>query len=109
MLERKDRLKENPEFVERANEDFYFATRDRELIRDMKDELRKVESQAHEGRILKCPDCPGILVTCKVRESILHRCNKCEGIWLGRGELDSIIRSATRGPLGAFFDRCFSK
>ena len=40
---------------------------------------------------------------------VLDRCKSCEGIWLDKGELEAILRSAARGPLGAFFDRYFSK
>ena len=36
MENEKDRCGEKMPFVERANEDFYFAARDRELIEEMK-------------------------------------------------------------------------
>jgi len=39
----------------------------------------------------------------------LDRCESCEGIWLDKGELEGILRKAARGPLGAFFERYFSK
>jgi Zn-finger nucleic acid-binding protein len=42
-------------------------------------------------------------------EFVLERCDSCGGIWLDQGELEGIVRSAARGPLGAFLDRCFAK
>ena len=41
MPNEKDRAGEQTTFVERANEDFYFATRDRELIEEMKARIAK--------------------------------------------------------------------
>ena len=109
MPNERDRSGEKPEFVERANENFYFAARDRELIEEMKAELQKVEAAGRKGRIRNCPNCTGKLESYKFMEFILDRCTSCEAIWLDKGELEGILRSATRGPLGAFFDRCFSK
>ena len=107
MPKQKDHAGKEPEFVERANEDFYFAVKDRELIQDMKDELHR--KKAAEEQILNCPNCPGTLESYKYMEFNLHRCNQCQGIWLRSGELERVVTSATRGPLGAFFDRCFSR
>ena len=107
MENEKDRSGEK--FVERANEDFYFAARDRELIEEMKADLQKVEAAKRGGQVLTCPKCPGKLESYRFKEFVLDRCESCEGIWLDKGELEGILRRAARGPLGNFFDRCFSK
>ena len=41
-------------------------------------------------------------------EFILDRCEVCDGTWLYEGKLEGLLRRAARGPLGAFFGRCFS-
>lgn len=105
----KDRSGEKLEFDERSNEDSYFAAKEHELIEDMKAEFQKVEATQRAGRILICPKCSGKLESYKFMEFALDRCASCEGIWLDKGELEGILRKAARGPLGAFFERYFSK
>jgi len=105
----KDRLGETLKFDERANEDTYFAAKDHELIEEMKAEFQKVEAAKREVQIVSCPKCPGKLQSYKFMDFVLDRCESCEGIWLDKGELEGILRRAARGPLGAFFKRCFSK
>jgi Zn-finger nucleic acid-binding protein len=105
----KDHLEEKLEFDERANEDTYFAAKDHELIEKMKAEFQKVETARREAQVVSCPKCPGKLQSYKFMDFVLDRCESCEGIWLDKGELEGILRRAARGPLGAFFDRCFAK
>lgn len=96
-------------FDERANEDSYFAAKEFDLIEAMRAEFQKAEITKRAGRILNCPKCPGKFASYKFMEFVLDRCDNCAGIWLDNGELEGILRSAARGPLGAFLDRCFSK
>jgi len=105
----KDRSGEKLKFDERANEDKYFAVKEHELIEGMKAEFQKVEAARREGQIVSCPKCPGKLEGYKFMDFVLDRCESCEGIWLDKGELERILRRAARGPLGAFFERYFSK
>ena len=105
----KDRSREKLKFDERANEDSYFAANEYELIEGMKAEFQKVEAARREGQIVNCPMCPGKLESYKFIDFVLDRCDSCEGIWLEKGELEGILRKASRGPLGAFLDRCFAK
>jgi len=105
----KDRFGEKLKFDERANEDVYFSLKEHELIEGMKAEFQKAELARTEGRIVNCPKCPGKLESYKFMDFVLDRCERCEGIWLDKGELKGILRKAARGPLGAFLDRCFAK
>jgi len=105
----KDRSGETLNFDERANEDSYFAAKEHELIEGMRAEFQKVEAAQRAAQILICPKCSGKLESYKFMDFALDRCESCEGIWLDRGELAAILRKAARGPLGAFFDRCFAK
>ena len=104
-----DRLGEKVKFDERANEDEYFAVKEHELIEGMKAEFQKVEAARREGQIVHCPKCPGALEKYRFMGFVLDRCESCAGIWLDKGELEGIMRKAARGPLGAFFERYFSK
>jgi Zn-finger nucleic acid-binding protein len=108
MKNQKDRFREK-QFVERAEEDFYFAAKDRELIEETKAHLQKVEAAAREERAQTCPKCSGRFESYGFMEFVLDRCKTCEGIWLNKGQLELILKRATRGPLGAFLDRYFSK
>jgi Zn-finger nucleic acid-binding protein len=105
----KDRFGEKVKFDERANEDSYFAVKEHELIEGMKADFQKIEAVRREGQIVNCPKCPGKLESYKLMDFVLDRCESCEGIWLDKGELKGILRKASRGPLGALLDRCFSK
>jgi len=105
----KDRSGEKLKFDERANEDSYFAVKEHELIEGMKAEFQKFEAARREEQIINCPKCPGKLESYKFIDFVLDRCDSCEGIWLEKGELEGILRKASRGPLGAFLDRCFAK
>jgi len=96
-------------FDEQANEDHYFAVKERELIDAMRAEFQKAEITKSAGRLISCPKCTGKLASYSFMEFVLARCDSCAGIWLDKGELEGILRSAARGPLGAFLDRCFNK
>ncbi len=96
-------------FDERANEDSYFAAKEHELIEAMRAEFQKAEITKRAERLVSCPKCRGKMASYKCMEFVLNRCASCAGIWLDKGELERIMRSAARGPLGAFLDRCFSK
>ena len=109
MENEKDRSGEKLNFDERSNEDSYFAAKERELIEGMKAEFQKVEAARRAGQIVNCPKCSGKLESYQFMDFALDRCESCEGIWLDKGELEGILRKATRGPLGAFFERYFSK
>ena len=96
-------------FDERANENGYFAVKEHELIEAMRAEFKMAEIAERAGRIVSCPKCSGKFARYEFMEFVLERCDSCAGIWLGNGELERILRSAARGPLGAFLDRCFAK
>jgi hypothetical protein len=106
MADEKDRFGDTMRLVERAQEDIYFAERNRELIEKLKSQLEKVEKQEAK---LHCPKCPGLLETYTFQGFVLDRCRECGGIWMDRGELEGIIRKISRGPLGALIDTLTAK
>lgn len=108
MATEKNRFGEE-QFSERAQEDLYFAAKDRELFEEMKAQARKVEATERKERARTCPRCAGRLGSYRFMEFVLDRCESCEGLWLEKGKLEGILRRAARGPVGAFLGRCFSK
>jgi Zn-finger nucleic acid-binding protein len=106
MADEKDRFGETMKLVERAKEDIYFAEKDRELIDKLKSQLRKVERQEAQPH---CPKCPGVLETYTFEDVTLDRCHQCGGVWMDNGELESVVRKLTRGPLGYWVDKLMEK
>jgi len=105
METEKDRFGEKMRLVECAKEDIYFAQRDRQLLEKLRSDLRRVEKSEETP----CPKCSGSLEGYTFQEVALDRCNTCEGIWLDKGELETIARKINRGPLGAWIDMLTAK
>ena len=97
------------QFDERANEDSYFAAKEHELMEGMKTEFHNSEAARRAAQTMRCPKCSGTFAKYKFIAFDLERCDSCEGIWLKKGELAAILRQQSRGPLGAFIERCFAK
>jgi hypothetical protein len=102
MENEKDRFGETMRLAERAKEDIFFAERDQELLEKLRAQLRKVDTAAAAPN---CPKCPGKLESYTFHGFALDRCHECRGIWLDNGELESILRRISRGPLGAWLAR----
>jgi Zn-finger nucleic acid-binding protein len=100
---------ETPEFDEHANEEGYFAAKEHDLVEGMKAEYLKERAARRAVQMATCPKCLGKFQKYPLLGLILDRCENCEGIWLHKGQLDSILRQQARGPLGMFYDRCFGK
>jgi hypothetical protein len=93
MPDEKDRFGDTMRLVERAREDIYFAERDRHLLAELRDKMKKVRGAGNE---LRCPKCPGILDTHTLYGFVLDRCANCGGIWMDEGELEGIVTQAHR-------------
>jgi len=106
MADEKDRFGEKMKLVERAKEDIYFAEKDRELRDKLKSQLRKVEKGESRPH---CPKCPGALETYTFQGVTLDRCHECGGVWMDHGELETVVRKLTRGPLGYWLDKLMEK
>lgn len=106
MDNQKDKFGDTMRLVEKAKEDIYFAERDREILEKLRGQLRKVEAGEKPGT---CPQCSGKLEAYTFEEFGLDRCHECGGIWLDKGELESIVRKIRRGPLGAWLETLMAK
>jgi TFIIB-like protein len=100
---------DEPPFDEHANEDRYFTLKENELVEDMKFEFHKAEAARREAQMATCPKCSGQFAKYTVKGFVVERCERCEGIWLNKGDLAEILRRQEAGPLGAFIQRCFAK
>lgn len=106
MANEKDKFGDTMRLVERAKEDIYFAQRDRELMDKLKAQLCKVEKST--GAV-GCPKCSGHLQSYTFHGCALDRCDQCGGVWMDRGELESVVRKVSRGRLGDWIDKLTAK
>jgi hypothetical protein len=92
-MSERDPLAEKIRLKERAEEDQYFAERDRELIEKIKN-LRaiKQESVIREWTHARCPNCGERLQLRSVHGEAIDQCPSCMGIWLPKTKLDLVAQ-----------------
>src|SRR5262245_63744610 len=98
--DQKGRFGEAMRLLERAQEDIYFDAKDRELIEKLKAQLKKIERPA-AGDKFQCPKCPRQLESYEFMQFTLEHCPDCGGVWLDKGELESILKRVTRSSAAA--------
>ena len=98
MADEKDRLGENLYQKEKAEEDRYFAERDRELLARLRDRREDAEP-------LGCPRCGKGLAPVVYQGVTVDQCPACQGVWLDRGELETLAPRERESWLGRFFYR----
>jgi len=97
-MDEKDRFGDKLREAERGREDQYFAERDRELLAKLKSGQAGEREQAlKEAAHMRCPKCGERLRSVTRHEVALDECPACQGIWLDRGELESIARRENEG------------
>ncbi len=89
MATDKDRLGEKLRDKQRGDEDRYFAQQDKEKL-----EALKKDSDAPLGL---CPRC-GVQLEETVRKEVtIDVCRDCGGVWLDRGELETLSERSEEG------------
>ena len=78
-------------------------------IEKLKALLKKVEGEQARERGLACPKCAGKLESYTFMGFFLDRCQACGGMWLDKGELEGILREASRSRLGAAIERFLAR
>ncbi len=99
MTDEKDRLGDKLHQKEKAEEDRFFAERDRELLARL---------QSHKdpaAAALSCPRCAKPLVAVSYQDVTVDQCPACGGVWLDRGELEALAPRERDSWLGRFFHR----
>lgn len=102
-MDEKDRLGAKLREKEKAEEDRYFAQRDKELLEKLKQQ--QAESQAAEHALMRCPKCGVKLNTVKHHEVTVEECPTCQGMWLDRGELEILAQRENEGWLSRLVRR----
>ncbi len=76
-------------------EEEYFARKEFERKQKLEQEKQKALSEEERKRdqqlhYMKCPKCGMGLVEVEYRGILVDRCSECLGIWLDRGEFESV-------------------
>jgi len=93
------------------NEDEYFAKRNAEMIREMREKLDADREKAdRQQKVINCPRCAVELVEKESDNVKIDSCPKCGGVWLDSGELEQLRlvnkgRGVTGGVLSSLFRR----
>lgn len=100
MASDKDVLGDQLEKKERAEEDLYFKERDQALL----ERLRKEKSApAPDAALLRCPKDGTALVPFELVGVTVEECPTCKGMWLDRGEFETIAQHERDSWLGRLF------
>jgi hypothetical protein len=102
-MDEKDRLGAKLREKEKAEEDRYFAQRDKELLEKLKQ--RQAEPQEAEQALMRCPKCGAKLNTIKHHDVTVEECPACQGMWLDRGELEILAQRENEGWLSRLVRR----
>ena len=102
-MDEKDRLGGKLREKEKAEEDHYFAQRDKELLEKMKQQ--QAEAQEANQALMRCPKCGTKLNTVEHHEVTVEECPACQGMWLDRGELEILAQRENEGWLSRFVRR----
>jgi uncharacterized protein with PIN domain len=102
-MDEKDRLGAKLREKEKAEEDRYFAQRDKELLAKLKQQ--QAEPQEAEQALMRCPKCGAKLNTVKHHDVTVEECPACQGMWLDRGELEILAQRENEGWLSRFVRR----
>lgn len=100
----KDRLGTKLQEKGRAEEDVYFAKRDREAIEKLKQNMAEETSKE---ALMRCPKCGTKLKTVDHHGVIVEECPSCQGLWLDRGELELLAQRENESWVGRFIRRSF--
>jgi rubrerythrin len=105
-MDDKDRLGTKLREKEKAEEDRYFAQRDRELIEKLKKEKAATDEEAlRQQSLMRCPKCGTQLATIQHHNVTVEECPSCQGLWLDRGELEILAQREKEGWLARLLRR----
>lgn len=108
-MDEKDRLSEKLREKEKAEEDRYFAERDRELLAKLKQKQTGTEEATlRQQALMRCPKCGEKLVSLQHHEVTVEECPSCQGMWLDRGELEILAQRENESWLARFIRRSVS-
>jgi hypothetical protein len=82
----------------RTAEEEYFARKNSEAVEKLRAKMR-VAAQAKEAGLssMSCPRCDGTLKEIQFEGAMIDTCDKCGGVWLDSGELETIMKKDSTG------------
>jgi rubrerythrin len=105
-MDEKDRLGAKLREREQAEEDRYFAQRDKELLEKLKQQQTEPQEAAlRQQALMRCPKCGTSLNTVKHHDVTVEECPSCQGMWLDRGELETLAQRENEGWLARLVRR----
>src|SRR5882724_12714779 len=102
MADEKDRLGDKLRQKEKAEEDRFFAERDKALL----EKIRREQTAAAAKLAPREPLCPkdgSRLTTIEHHGVMVEQCPTCQGMWLDAGELEKIAARERDSWLGRLF------
>jgi len=82
----------------RGLEEEYFHRKNKEAIEKLREKIKYAEEAKASGNsTMSCPRCDGSLEETKVDEVLIDTCNKCGGVWLDSGELETLTTGGKEG------------
>lgn len=99
MEDEKDRLREKLDQKKKGDEERFFAEREKAAIERLR---RQNAAPAEEKR---CPRDGALLAPFKEHGVTVDECPTCRGVWLDRGELETIVARERDSWLGRVFLR----
>ena len=99
MGDEKDRMGDKLRKKEKAEEDRFFAERDKALVEKLRGEQTATTSQP------LCPKDGSRLTTADEHGVTVERCPSCHGMWLDAGEFEKIAQRERDSWLGRLFFR----
>lgn len=102
----KDTLGDKLHDKEKADEDLYFAERDRELISRRKARIaEETEVSQSESAHMRCPKCGERLSADTLHGIHVEVCATCQGVWIDLPQLEQLVRREEGGWLTHYLER----
>lgn len=97
-MSERDPLGEKIRMKERAEEDQYFAARDRELMAKLRQQQEtEREETFRELARARCPECGERLQPHPIHGGVIRECPTCYGVWLSRTQIEMVAQQRGKG------------
>ena len=83
----------------KALEEDYFRRKEQEALQKLREKMESEKPATGETTTatLNCPKCDGTLVEVAFENVQIDRCDKCGGVWLDSGELETVTAREQSG------------
>jgi Transcription factor zinc-finger len=106
MADEKDRLGDKLKDKRKADEDRFFAERDKALLDKLRQQnLSAEEETVRSSALMRCPKCGEKLGTVELHGVNVDECPAGHGTWLDTGELQTVAERERDSWLGRLFFR----